>query len=178
MKNIIRCLTVIAFALQVSSCTRTKESGLAPGDLAPEFAVKDLSGNPTKLSDYKGKVVLLNFWASWCSPCLAEMPALERLYTKLHDKGFEVVAVGVDDDAKSLKEFKDRLGLTFPVLVDSSGQTRSYKVKGFPESFILDREGKLVMIQDLDNDEPVVRIVGPREWDSPNAQSRIEALLK
>ena len=178
MKNFIRCFVVLAFALQLSACTRTKESGLNPGDFAPDFAVKDLSGNPAKLSDYKGKVVLLNFWASWCEPCLAEMPALERLYNKLHAKGFEIVAVGLDDDPKSLKAFKDRMGLTFPILVDSAGQTRVYKVNGFPESFILDREGKLVMIQDPNDDEPVVRIIGPREWDSPNAQSRLEALLR
>jgi peroxiredoxin len=178
MKNFYRCLVVLVCALQLASCTRAGESGTNPGDLAPDFSVRDLDGKPAKLSDYKGKVILLNFWASWCEPCLSEMPALERMYAKLRDKGFAVVAVGMDDTPTALKEFKDRLGLSFPILVDSSGQTKMYKVHGFPESFIIDRSGKLVMIQDPESDDPVVRIVGPREWDSPNSISRIEALLK
>lgn len=160
------------------SCTRGNESGLNPGDTPPAIELPDLDGAIKKFSDFHGKVILLNFWATWCGPCVAELPALEQLYSRLKEKGFTVVAIGVDDEASALSVFKQRYGISFPILVDKSGATKSrFRVSGVPESFVLDREGKLLMIQDPDENMPVVRIIGPRDWDAPNMVSQIEALL-
>lgn len=154
-------------------------SGLNPGDNAPPFELPDLEGKLRKLSDFKGKVVLLNFWASWCGPCVAELPALERLYTELKSQGFEIIAIGIDDEADSLMEFKRRYSMTFPVLVDKSGILKNkYRVTGVPESFILDRDGKMLMIPDPSNNMPIVRIIGPRDWSNPNVVSRIRDLTR
>lgn len=149
-----------------------------PGDNAPSFELPDLKGNPRKLSEFRGSVVLLNFWASWCGPCVEELPALEQLYQKLKAKGFEIVAVGIDDDIAELEEFKRRFSLSFPVLADKSGILKNkYRVTGVPESFVLDRDGKLVMLADPSDNMPVVRIVGPRDWDDPNTVARMAELL-
>ncbi|MFM1846830.1 MAG: hypothetical protein RL417_304, partial [Pseudomonadota bacterium] len=163
-------------------CSRRSETGLYPGDLAPDFSLPTISGGGSetlKLSDLKGRVVLVNFWASWCSPCIAELPAMERLYSRLKDRGFVILGVGVDDQPESLGEFQRKYGLTFPLVVDAAGEVKSrYKLNGVPESFVIDRAGKLVMIPDPEDGVPTVRIIGPREWDSPDAIARIESLLR
>lgn len=171
------CFLLLA-ALFLSTCTRSGEVGINPGDLAPEFTAFTLSGGPAKLSDYRGKVVLLNFWASWCAPCIAEMPALQRLHDRLKDQGFTVLAVGVDDEPEALQEFQRRYGLSFPVLVDQNAETkRLFKTTGVPESFVIGRDGKLVLFMDPDDNSPTVRMSGPREWDSPNVVSRFTKIL-
>lgn len=165
--------------LVVSSCSRSTEVGLHPGDLAPEFTLQDLSGSEHSLSAYRGKVVLLNFWASWCGPCIAEMPALQRLYNRLQNQGFVVLAIGVDDDLASLKRFKDMYSLTFPILVDSSrGAASRYKINGFPESYVINRKGMLTLVPDPQNFQPVIKIVGPRAWDSETALKMLAGVLK
>ena len=168
---------VIIFFL--SACTNRNGSGsFAPGDLAPDFELPLIGGGGRKLSDYRGKVVLLNFWASWCGPCVSELPALENLRNKLGPKGFEVLGVGIDDDSDSLDNFRHRYGLTFPVLDDKMGEAKArYRLTGVPESFILDREGRFVMVMDPANNAPTVRIIGPREWDVGSSVARLSAVI-
>lgn len=182
-KRLLHSVFKVSFCLSVSiflfSCTFGERSGIGPGDSAPSFNLHDLDGVSHKLTEYRGKVVLINFWASWCAPCVAEMPALERLYRRLKDQGFEIVAVGVDDEVSNLKEFQKQFDLSFPVLFDKGNKIKAqYNVRGVPESFVLDKSGKFIMIPDLDDNQPVVRIVGPREWDSPNAVARFKKLLE
>lgn len=106
------------------------------------------------------------------------MPALQNLYDKLSQKGFVVVAIGVDDTESALREFQTRFGLTFPILVDSTGTVRSrFRLGGVPESFVLDKDGKLVMFADPESNEPAVRIIGPREWGSQQMVARLEQLI-
>jgi thiol-disulfide isomerase/thioredoxin len=162
----------------ILGCTRRSESGLNPGDFAPDFKLESLASGEQALSSFRGKLVLLNFWASWCGPCVSEMPALQRLHDRYKDRGFTVVAVSVDDDLDAVKEFRQKFGLGFPILVDNDGVTKSsYKSTGVPESFFVDASGKLILFSDPEDRAPSVRIVGPREWDSPNMVSRIEKLL-
>ena len=176
-KGLLKALLLIA-ALFFVSCNRSAEVGLNPGDLAPEVALTDIDGKPQKLSDFRGKIVLLNFWASWCTPCIAEMPSLQRLQQKLESKGFSVVTVAVDDEVETLKKFRRRFGLSFPILLDVKGESKKeYKISGYPETFILNRKGQMVLFSDPENGMPSVRIVGPRRWDEPNAIVRIEKLL-
>ncbi|MBN8549054.1 MAG: TlpA family protein disulfide reductase [Deltaproteobacteria bacterium] len=178
MKILFALLLLASNLCFLSSCTRSSETGLNPGDLAPDFKLPGLDSREYSLSSFRGKVVLLNFWASWCGPCVSEMPALQRLHDQFKDQGFSVVAVGIDDEPGALEEFRQKFGLSFPVLVDTTGVTKSgYKTTGVPESFIIDAAGRMVMFPDPADKQPVVRITGPREWDSPNVLSRIRALL-
>ncbi len=154
--------------------------GLRPvevGGPAPEIAARDLLGNPVSLENQRGKVVLLNVWATWCTPCKAEMPSMQRLYENLKGEDFEILAVSIDrapagDDRTDplggkLRAFADSLGLAFPILHDPEGEiTTTYRTTGVPESFIIDREGWIVE-----------RITGPRPWDQPQSQERIRSIL-
>jgi peroxiredoxin len=136
--------------------------------LAPDFAVPDLSGQAVRLSAYRGHVVLVNLWATWCPPCREEMPSMEQLHRRLKDRGFVLLAVSQDDGgAATVRPFVEQMKVTFPVLVDPQGEVgRKYGVWGFPESFLVDREGRIVE-----------RVIGPRDWASTTQIARIEALL-
>jgi len=137
--------------------------------LAPDFAVPDLSGQAVRLSGLRGQVVLLNLWTTWCPPCREEMPSMERLYQRLRDRGFVLLAVSQDEGGKAaVAPFVRDLGLTFPVLVDPEHQVGDrYQVWGYPESFIIDREGRVVE-----------RVIGPRDWTSPEQVAAFERLLE
>ncbi len=125
------------------------------GDPAPDFTLPTLDGNSASLADYRGKVVLLNFWATWCPPCIWEMPSMESLYQRFKDRGFEVLAVSIDTKGEDVvRPFVKDYNLTFPVLLDSDSDVyRRYGVTGVPESFIIDRDGKVAS-----------KIVGARDW--------------
>lgn len=111
---------------------------------APEFALQTLAGDTLKLSDYRGQVVLLNTWATWCPPCLAEMPDLEAYYRKRQGDGFVVLAVNSQESDATVAAFLDEHDFTFPVLLDPAGTVmRQYGVRGLPTSFFIDRDGTL-----------------------------------
>lgn len=139
------------------------------GSRAPAFRAKHLArGDTVALADYRGKVVLVNIWATWCLPCRVEMPSLERLYRQYGDSGLVVLAVSIDrDDEQLVTDFTRELGLTFDILHDAEGGTQQlYQTTGVPESFVLDRRG---VIQKL--------VIGATEWDSPANQAFIRRLL-
>jgi peroxiredoxin len=135
--------------------------------LAPDFVATDLKGQRVRLSALRGKVVLVNLWATWCPPCLQEMPSMERLYTRLKGHDFEVLAVSQDEDASLVAPLVQKLAVSFPVLVDPERQVgERFGVWGYPESFVIDRNGYVVE-----------RVIGPREWDTPAQVSALEVLL-
>jgi peroxiredoxin len=136
--------------------------------LAPDFAVTDLGGQAVRLSAFRGKVVLLNLWTTWCAPCRDEMPSMEKLWTRLRDRDFQLLAVSQDEGGKRVVEpFVRELGLSFPILVDPGRQVGDrYGVWGYPETFVIDRNGHIVE-----------RVIGPRDWSSPEAVAAIESLL-
>ncbi|MDZ4784574.1 MAG: TlpA disulfide reductase family protein [bacterium] len=169
----------LVLCIFLNSCVLGGRSGLGPGEFPPEIKLNSLDGTPISLADFKGKVVLINFWASWCMPCVAEAPAMERLYNRLKNKGFVILAVGIDDEESKLRGFKERFGLTFPIVIDKSGDTKDmYQVSGVPESLLVGRDGKLLMIPDPDDNRPTVRIIGPRNWDSPTVEGRFNNILQ
>jgi len=135
---------------------------------APDFVIEDLRGGTAGLKDYKGKVVLLNFWATWCMPCRAEMPSMEAAWKKYKERGFVVVAVSVDEGSKGRIETFSRLfDLSFPILMDPESKVSDlYKVSNMPTSFLIDRNGKIIS-----------RIVGSDDWASPEAIQLVEKLL-
>ena len=139
------------------------------GSNAPQFHAVDLrTGRPATLADYRGRVLLLNVWATWCLPCRVEMPAMERLSRHLAGTDFRVVAVSVDQgDSTVVNEFVKELGLTFDILHDRSGKIQHiYQTTGVPESFVIDREGVIVK-----------KVIGATEWDGPVNETLIRRLL-
>jgi peroxiredoxin len=139
------------------------------GEAAPDFSALRLDGRESvSLSDFEGEVVLINFWATWCKPCEDEMPAMQKLYEALRPLGFELLAVSVDKEPTEVAAFRDRMGLSFPILLDSDEEvSRSYQTMGYPESILVDRRGRVVE-----------RYVGPRDWDDPAYVARIRGLLE
>ena len=119
------------------------------------------------LAALKGKVVFLNFWATWCGPCRAEMPSMEALYSRYREKGLEILAVNMREEQGQVIAFMRNNGLTFPAVLDSDGRVgNSYGIQAIPTSFIIDREGKIIL-----------RVVGSLDWDTPKIRAAIERLL-
>lgn len=135
---------------------------------APDFEIENLVGSNTALADYKDKIVLLNFWATWCMPCRAEMPSMETVWKKYKEQGFVVVAISVDEGSKGrIETFSKLLDLSFPILLDPKSEVSDlYKVSNMPTSFLIDRNGKIIS-----------RIVGTEDWTSPEAIQIVEKLL-
>ncbi len=128
-----------------------------PNFAAPSFALADLSGQTVELSALQGKVVILNFWASWCPPCRAEMPELDRVFRETQDAGARVLAVDQMEDVNTVRAFGDQLQLSFPLLLDSDGAVSSrYQVRALPTTFFIDRRG---VIRDVVVGGPMTRQV-------------------
>ena len=146
-----------------------RQARVEMGSKAPAFTLIDLQGRRLALSDYRGEVVLLNFWATWCAPCLVEMPGMERLYQDLKKEGFEILAVSSDPQGRAVTQpFVESKGLTFPVLHDSDYRVSGrYGVRTLPMSFLIDRNGTLIH-----------RVFGARDWNTPEARTLIQTLLR
>ncbi len=136
--------------------------------LAPDFTLQDLAGESHQLSQWRGKLVLINFWATWCAPCRAEMPGLRKLWLQYRDQGFEVVVISVDEGMKPrVARFVEMFELDFPVLLDpDSTVSDRYQVGGLPHSVFIAPDGTLI-----------AKVIGEREWDSEPVKQWIEALL-
>ena len=116
-------------------------SGLQ-GQVAPDFALKSSSGENLRLSEYRGNVVMVNFWATWCGPCRQEMPLLDELYARYQRVGFSLLGVNIDDNASKAMNMVSELGVSFPVLFDSRKEvSKLYQVEAMPVTVIIDREG-------------------------------------
>ena len=116
-------------------------SGLA-GKSAPDFALKSAEGSNLRLSEYRGEVVLINFWATWCGPCRQEMPLLNDLYQRYERVGFKLLGVNIDDDSRRAQAMAKELGVSFPVLFDENKEvSRLYQVEAMPVTVLVDREG-------------------------------------
>jgi len=128
------------------------------GIAAPNFSLPALDGQTISLADYKGKVVLLNIWATWCPPCVEEMPSIEKLYQALRGEAFEILAVSLDaSGATAVGPFMERNELNFPALIDTAGTLKNlYQTTGVPESFIIDKQGNILE-----------KVIGPRDWAAP-----------
>lgn len=134
---------------------------------APDFTLRTLAGERVRLSELRGKVVFLNFWATWCPPCREEMPSMERLHRHFRNRGLAMLAVSVDDNAATVRSFVEAHGVTFPVALDPEARTPTlYGVTGYPETFIIDANGVLVR-----------HVIGPENWDSPASIEFFERLL-
>jgi len=165
--GVVVVVVVLVIALVLFGKKGAYEPILA-GKVAPEFELPDLAGEMVPLSRYKGKVVFLNFWATWCEPCEEEMPSMQYLYQELKGENFEMVAVSIDSKKPAvIQEFVKKYSLTFPVLHDRKNKVKEkYKTTGVPETFIIDQNGVVAE-----------KVWGPRDWSGPYATKVIRDLL-
>jgi len=137
------------------------------GDLtSPQFELLDMKGRQHSLSDYRGNIVLLQFWATYCTPCRKEMPTMNRLIEKMQGKDFRIVTINMAESKAQVQRFLDEVPVDFPVLLDSDGATLGqWKVFAAPANFILDKSGNIIFT-----------LYGAIEWDSPEIVEKLSAL--
>jgi peroxiredoxin len=160
---------IVLLQTKDSSFNLSGKPRLGKGVPAPNFTLPGLDGKMVSLADYKGKVVLLNIWATWCPPCVEEMPSMEKLNQELKDEGFEILAASIDvSGAEAVLPFIKKHKLSFSVLTDTKGSIKNlYQTTGVPESFIIDKEGIIVE-----------KIIGPRDWAASGAISSFRNLIQ
>jgi peroxiredoxin len=135
---------------------------------APAFDLQTPDGTRVLLSELRGEVVVVNFWATWCPPCLAEMPAMERAWQGLRDKGVRFIGINVDEDSDTVAKFAETHGVSFPLLIDPGGKvTQAWPLRGLPTTFVVDAEGRLRF-----------RALGERNWDDQPIMQQILSLTE
>ncbi len=121
---------------------------------APSFELSSLEGQKIKLADFRGKIVFINFWATWCVPCKTEMASMQKLYQRFKGRDFQMLAISVDKDISSIKPYLKKYNLTFPVLLDPENLVKGkYKTVGLPETYVVDKRGLILH-----------KAIGPRDW--------------
>ncbi|TVT50046.1 MAG: TlpA family protein disulfide reductase [Sedimenticola thiotaurini] len=134
---------------------------------APAFSLATLEGEIHQLDGYRGQVVVINFWSTWCAPCRKEMPSLERAWQQLKSENIRVLGVAIQDDPEMIARFLKEYQISFPILMDSDGQVaQSWPFSGIPATFVLDGEGRIVY-----------RALGLREWDHDTILQKVRALV-
>ena len=134
----------------------------------PSFELKTLQGTVIRSASLKGRLVLLNFWATWCGPCKDEMPALGRLQERLHDEDFQLLTITSDLQAKAIRAFLSMVNVDIPVLLDETqAVSNAYMARALPLSVLIGKDGRMIG-----------RAMGPRDWDSPSMIAFIQRLLR
>jgi len=138
------------------------------GKQAPDFTLPSLAGGEITLSDYRGKLVFLNIWATWCAPCREEMPSMQKLYKKFADRKFVMLTVSIDENRADIPPFVEELGLTFPIALDTQSRVAQlYGLTGVPETFLISPAGKVLH-----------HIVGPSDWFEPGIVGAFDSMLR
>ena len=169
----LRCAAMVFAPLASSMVSALEMQKLVPwpDSATPMLALKDLQGSPRQLSDYRGKVVVINFWATWCGPCVAEMPSLQKMRDRINEKSatpsVEILAVNLAESSTKVGEFVKKLGVSFPVLLDRDEEAKdAWKIRFVPATFIVGPEGKVRY-----------SYFGDADWASEEMVSRISALV-
>ena len=165
-----RALAAVAVALTASIVPPVRAAGrlaTASGEPAPPLALRDIEGGEVRLETFRGRTVVVNFWATWCAPCVAEMPSLERLRARFAGDGLEVLAVNLQENAARIRPFAERLGLTMPMLRDHDGSARAaWGVRVFPTTYVVGPDQRLALVA-----------VGEIDWDASEVAARIGAVV-
>jgi peroxiredoxin len=161
MDKILFSITCCVLLLMSSGCSQDMGGPKAEvGQPAPGFTLSDTQGNTWSLDELRGQVVFVNFWATWCPPCIQEMPSMQKLYTSLPPDKFKMLAIMYNDTSAMATNLAAKLKLTFPLLTDLKGFTAlSYGLTGVPETYIIDKQGILRE-----------KFIGPVKWDSPGSR--------
>ena len=165
----VLAILVTAFLSAPAQADRTRAL-LAPlhGTPAPDFTLNDLDGAPVSLKDFRGKVLVVNFWATWCPPCRVEMPSMQRAWAAFQNEGIIFLGIDIGESEDRVVQFMADLGLDFPVLLDTeSTVTNAWPVKGLPTTVVVDPQGRMVY-----------RAIGAREWDDEGIVKQLRALKK
>jgi thiol-disulfide isomerase/thioredoxin len=134
---------------------------------APPIELRTLAGEPLALADLRGKVVVVNFWATWCEPCIEEMPSMQRLRDRLRGAPFEILAVNYQEGVPRIRAFLDKVPVTFPIVRDTDGAVaRAWKVRVFPSSYVIDRAGRVRYA-----------VVGSIDWSAPAIEKTLRELM-
>jgi peroxiredoxin len=166
---VLAIIAIVVFFLLKQNNSYLKYSPLEAGRPAPNFTLPGLDGKMISLSDYRGHVVLVNIWATWCPPCVGEMPSMEKLYRALKGENFEILAVSIDAlGKKAVAPFMKKYNLSFPALMDPDGTIKTlFQTTGVPESFIINQEGILIE-----------KVIGPKDWATPQVVGFFRNLLQ
>ena len=157
MRNFFRLLPILILVAFLG-CSRQQKPAVE-GNPAPDFTLNTLNGELVKLSDLKGQVVIVNFWATWCPPCREEIPSMMKLNAAMAGKPFRMLCVSIDEGGKvAVEEFFRKSGFSLPVLIDSDKRAgKLYGITGVPETFVIDKRGVILK-----------KVVGAMEWDRPD----------
>ena len=161
------------FILVVSLSSIAQQAGKGLTQLpdrpqAPDFVLADIDGNQYRLSDYRGQVVIVNFWATWCPPCRAEMPSMQRAWQQLEKEGILMLGINVGEDEDTIFQFTANYPVEFPLLMDQDSRViNQWPVRGLPTTFVMSPEGKITY-----------RAIGGREWDDPDLLATVRALTQ
>jgi len=176
VRKLFLCISCFIFLTAMGATTPagSEKKPVSPSEIdkleknkAPDFSLKDLSGRPVTLLSLRGKVVLLNFWATWCPPCISEMPVFNRLYKEMRARGLEVVAISADRSEGYVRDYTSKHSLDFRVLYDESRDVvKRYKVFSMPTTFLIDKNGFIVE-----------KFFGEYDWTDQEIKKKIEKLL-
>ncbi len=173
MTRVSRELVVYGLALVLAGVMVYRVQGylrvydIQVGDHAPGFELSDDQGLGVSLADYEGKVVLLNFWATWCPPCIQEMPSLNRTYERFRENGLVVLGVSVDEDADEYSRFLQDAAVTFPTVRDPDRRVSTrYGTMKYPESYLISRRGRVLR-----------KYIGPEDWGRPEIANYLRSVL-
>jgi peroxiredoxin len=160
------CAVFLLAVFAMCGCSKHEEPAVE-GKAAPDFTLKDLSGRDVQLSSLKGKVVLVNFWATWCPPCREEVPSMVRLNQAMQGKPFQMLAVSIDEGGKpAIESFFQKTGVTLPALLDSDGKVaKRYGTTGVPETFVIDTKGVILK-----------KVIGAMDWSAPEVLSALDEI--
>ncbi len=175
MKRLI-VLLLLMLVFVVAGCSKKEEKGtekataakVVEGTMAPDFEAKDLTGKEVKLSDLRGKVVLVNFWATWCPPCREEIPSMMKLNQAMAGKPFQMIALSIDEGGKgAIEQFFAKSGLTLPAYLDGEQKVAGrYGITGVPETFVVDKKGVILK-----------KVVGGMDWSSTEVIGYLNGLM-
>jgi len=145
IRTAILAILVVAIVYTIyTNATKERTAVLGPGDEAPDFTLVDLEGKEHQLSDYKGQGVFLNFWGTWCKPCVKEMPAMDRQFDEYKDQGVQVLAVNIAQSNLEVQNFADRLGLKFPIVIDKTKSVmHTYNIGVLPATVLINPDGEI-----------------------------------
>jgi peroxiredoxin len=166
MKRWMYAVLLLAF-FAAAGCSKEVEKPAVEGNYAPDFTLKDLNGQEVQLSSLKGKVVLVNFWATWCPPCREEIPSMMKLNQAMQGKPFQMLAISIDEGGKEdVERYFKKQGVSLPALLDSDGKVaKRYGTTGVPETFVLNTKGLIVK-----------KVIGPMDWASPQVVAALDEM--